>query len=148
MVVWGCAARIPIVNGTLAMTTLGSVTDGVATNGTGDCAAFGDPQIYNDVWFNYNALVSGLLVVSTCEGEGLGSSSYDTKIAIYDGCAVIGCPFAGLEIGCNDDDAVNGCAANFHSTVTAPITAGNCYKVRVGGFGPASAGAAVLSVHN
>ena len=144
-----CADRIPIANGLTAMTTLGASTDGLATNGTGDCAVFGDPQIHNDVWFNYTAPVTGTLVVATCEGEGTGGSSgYDTKIAIYDGCSTVLCPYGGNEIGCNDDDAANGCAASFHATASAPITAGNCYKVRVGGFGPASAGAATLSVHN
>ncbi len=90
------------------------------------------------------------LVVATCPGEGTGgSSAYDTKIAVYDGCSVLACPLGGNEIGCNDNDALNGCAAApFEATVTAPVVAGNCYKVRVGGFGPANAGVATLSVHN
>ncbi len=111
---------------------------------------FGDPQIHNDIWFNYTAPAGATtLVVATCPGEGSGGSSgYDTKIAIYDGCAVLSCPFGGNEIGCNDDDALNGCAATFEATVTAPVVAGNCYKIRVGGFGPADSGIATLSVHN
>ena len=43
-----CIDRIPLLNGLTAITTLGATTDGIATNGTGDCAAFTGPQIHND----------------------------------------------------------------------------------------------------
>ena len=118
------------------------------STGPATLSLFGDPQIHNDIWFNYTAPAGATtLVVATCPGEGSGGSTgYDTKIAIYDGCH--SCLLGGTEIACNDDDALNGCAATFEATVTAPVVAGNCYKIRVGGFGPADSGIATLSVHN
>ncbi len=120
------------------------------STGPATLSLFGDPQIHNDIWFNYTAPAGAIqLVVATCPGEGTGgSSAYDTKIAIYDGCATALCPLGGNEIGCNDDDATNGCGVTFEATATAPVVAGNCYKVRVGGFGVGDSGAATLSVHN
>ena len=118
-----CADSIAIFDGLTPFDTLGSTTDGLPTNGVGDCAVFGDPQIYNDIWFDYTATCDGTLTVSTCnDGDPLtGDAAFDTKIAIYEGCGA-GCPLRGNEFACDDD--APGCAG-FSSRVTAPVTAGN-----------------------
>ena len=125
-------------------TTL-ATTDGLPTNGLNDCAAFEDPQIHNDIWYNYFASCDGQLIVSTCNdgNPGTGEADYDTKIAIYDGGDLALCPFGGNEIGCTEDGPE---CAGLTSVAQAPVIAGNCYKIRVGGFGPTSAGTGVLSV--
>ncbi len=107
--------------------------------------SFGDPQIHNDVWYNHTATCTGTLTVSTCNdgNPASGDTAYDTKIGIYDGCAVISCPYGGNEIGCNDDGI--GCAG-FSSSATAPVTLGQCYKIRVGGFSAADSGTGTVSV--
>ncbi len=90
----------------------------------------------------------GTLTATLCEQLG-GSADYDSKIAIYDGCLSIDCPFGGNEIGCNDDDPVNACgtgAGGFHSTATAPVVAGNCYQIRVGGFSADDSGTGNLGI--
>ena len=140
-----CSGRVPILDGLTPFNTLGASTDGAATNGLGDCVAFGDPHIHNDVWYNYTASATGTVTVSTCNdgNPATGDADYDTKIAIYDGCNTALCPFGGNELGCNDDGV--GCAG-FTSIATATVAAGNCYKIRVGGFGVGFSGTGNLAV--
>ncbi len=140
-----CADRVAILDGLTSQETIFATTDGLATSGLGDCGAFGDTQIYKDVWYNYTATCSGTLTVSTCNdgNPNTGEASFDTKIAIYEGCDALGCPFGGTEIGCADD--APGCAG-FSTVVTAPVKAGNCYKIRLGGFTPADVGSVIVSV--
>jgi hypothetical protein len=140
-----CADSIAIFDGLTPFDTLGSTTDGLPTNGVGDCASPGDPQIYNDIWFDYTATCNGTLTVSACnDGDPLtGDAIFDTKIAIYDGCGAASCPLGGNEIACDDD--APGCAG-FSSRVTVPVTAGNCYTIRVGSFNESGLGPGTLSV--
>src|SRR5262245_39311444 len=70
------------------LATTDGLTDGV-------CLFFGSNQIYNDVWYCWTAGASGPVGVRTC-----GSTSLDTKIAVYDGC---GCPTGSGILACNDD---------------------------------------------
>ncbi len=100
----------------------------------------------NDIWFNYNADFTGDLQISTCEQLN-GSADFDTVLVVYDGC---GCAPLAPILGCNDDDPVNPCGTGgggFHSTVTVPVVAGNCYKIRLGGFSGGSAGTGILSLN-
>ena len=140
-----CADSMAIFDGLTPFDTQGSTTDGLPTNGVDDCVAQGDPQIYNDIWFDYTATCDGTLTVSTCnDGDPLtGDAIFDTKIAVYDGCGAASCPLGGNEIACNDD--VTGCAG-FSSRVTVSVTAGNCYTIRVGSFSEPNLGPGTLSV--
>jgi hypothetical protein len=74
----------------------------------------------NDVWFRYVATTSGSLEASTC-----GARTFDTTIAIWDGCPENG----GVQIACNDDFCGLG------STVTWQGVQGQTYYVRFAGFG-------------
>ncbi len=123
-----CEDRIEIFDGVTPIDTLAATTDGLPTNGLGDCAAFGDPQLHNDIWFNWTATCNGELTVSTCD-----TVDYDSKIAIYDDCDVGLCPRGGDEIGCNDDGPDPPCSG-FSSIATAEVLQGSCYKMRIGGF--------------
>ena len=115
-----CGQSLRIFGEVVPFSTLNADTDGPIHAG---CQF--DGQTYADIWYNYIAICNGTLTVSTCN-----DADYDTDLVVYDGCEC----GAGLEdppLGCNDDDA--GCAG-FTSEVEVPVVAGNCYKIRVGGF--------------
>jgi hypothetical protein len=97
----------------------------VATN-DGDGTCMSSPNI----WYCYTASCSGELTVSLC------GSTFDTKLAIYDGCA---CDPLGVEIECNDD------FCGLQSQITFTTVAGNSYLFEVGGYS-SNAGPGVLTV--
>jgi hypothetical protein len=74
-----------------------------------------------NIWYCYTATCTGNVTVS------LAGSSYDTMLAVYDGC---GCyPTANDLIECNDD------AGNtYQSAVTFAATAGSQYLIEIGGY--------------
>jgi hypothetical protein len=113
----GCANRIGIGLGATAFSTVGATTDG-PTHAA--CNFFGNNNVTNDVWFNYPCFANGNLTIDTC------GASYDSKIAVY---ANSGCTdFEARILGCSDDVCGN------NATVTIPVTAGQNYTIRVGGF--------------
>ncbi len=124
-----CPDRVPIGDGLTAFSTIGALTDGPP-----DPACQFDGQTYHDIWYNYTAVCNGLLQVSTCN-----QADYDTDLVVYDGCDCVNLNL----LGCNDDAV--GCAG-FTSQVVVPVLAGNCYKIRVGGFNPGDQGTGNLQV--
>ena len=114
-----CANAIPIFNGETAYSNLNATTDGAAEPSCN--FPFDDSLVGSDVWFVYEATCQGEVVISLC------GSSYDTKLAVYDGAE---CPTTAPTV-CNDD----GCGVSFESRVTlvSPIV-GQMYMIRVGGF--------------
>ncbi|MCH8342496.1 MAG: DUF4215 domain-containing protein [Planctomycetes bacterium] len=129
-----CASRLAVGDGWVHFDTTGATTDG-PDHPIGTCGPFGDGNVHNDIWYNYTAKCDGEATFSLCKEE-----NFDTRIAIYDGCV---CPPTAL-LGCDDDGCTGG--APFTSTITVPVIAGNCYKVRIGGFGAADVGNGTLSV--
>ena len=74
-----------------------------------------------NIWYCYTASCTGNVTVS------LLGSSFDTMLAVYDGC---GCdPTEDDLIECNDD------ATGYQSQVTFFATAEQQYLIEVGGFG-------------
>ncbi len=127
-----CANRRPVFNGETAFDTIKANTDGPA-----HVSCQFDGQTYQDIWYNYNSTFSGDLTISTCD-----RAEYDTDLVVYDGCEC----GPGLEdppLACNDD--FGGCAG-FTSQVTIQVVAGNCYKIRVGGFQDDDAGTGLLNI--
>ena len=86
-----------------------------------------------NIWYCYTATCTGNVTVS------LAGSSYDTMLAIYDGC---GCypTFAANLIECNDD-----AGNSYQSEITFAAIAGNQYLIEVGGYG-AEKGEGLLSI--
>jgi hypothetical protein len=84
-----------------------------------------------NIWYCYTASCSGTATVSLC------GSSYDTKLAVYNGCQCP--PTISKRIGCNDD------ACGTQSELTFDVIAGNQYLIEVGGYQQAK-GAGVLSI--
>ena len=120
-----CENATPVYNGnTYTGSTATAMNDGSATCGTSTTA--------KDVWYQYSALASGNLIVSTCTG-----SSYDTVLSIHSGCPGT----SANQLACDD----NSCATN-KSTITLAVTGGNTYYIRVAGHGTAS-GTYALSVN-
>ena len=85
-----------------------------------------------NIWFVYTASCTGDATVS------LLGSSFDTKLAIYDGADCN--PSSGDMIGCNDDFN-----SNRQSQLTIPVVNGHEYLIEVGGYG-SNSGEGVLSI--
>ncbi len=81
------------------------------------CSFGGQADIDNDLWYDFTPNVDGTFQVSLC------GSSFDTKLAVYDGCV---CPTPGNPLDCNDD------VCDIQSRVTFDGVAGQCYKIRAG----------------
>jgi hypothetical protein len=96
---------------------------GATTDGPSNCGLLG-----RDVWYNWTAATSGSTTFSLC------GSTYDTAMSVYDTTACTGALLA-----CNDDF----CA--FQSQVSVAVTAGNSYKIQIGGFN-GSTGNFVLNI--
>ena len=83
------------------------------------CSFFGQADIKKDIWYDFTPNTDGTFQVSLC------GSSFDTKLAVYEGCA---CPTPVNPIVCNDD------FCNTESRVSFDGVAGQCYKIRAGSF--------------
>ncbi len=106
-----CSAAIALCDGV----AVSGITIGATIDGTATCA--GAAAV--DVWYSYAPVVSGSVTISLC------GSSYDTALAVLDGCG-------GTQVGCNDD------SCGLQSVVTANLNAGTTYLIRVAGFGTAT----------
>lgn len=117
-----CINARTIDDGSSFIDTQTATTDGPA-HAACDPFGTGDTQVHNDVWYKYTATCTGDLIVDVCN-----SVNYNSKIAVYDGCA---CPVSDVDLlACNDDlfECQGGSSALF-----APVVAGQCYLIRVGG---------------
>ncbi|MCA9289540.1 MAG: hypothetical protein KDA25_00330 [Phycisphaerales bacterium] len=127
-----CEDRFDIFDGQTGYSTIGATTDGLP-----HAVCMFDGQTYNDIWYNYVATCDGTLTVTTCD-----AADYDTDLAVYNGCDV--CPPGDNELaGCNDDDSA---CAGFTSTVMVGVSAGNCYKIRVGGWNAGDSGNGTVTI--
>ncbi|MEM7164101.1 MAG: hypothetical protein AAF581_01480 [Planctomycetota bacterium] len=109
---------------TVATTSSPTITPSVCTHW------LGNSSIERDLWYEYTATTAGAVVARSC------GSSFDTKIAVYDGGA---CPPTSL-VACNDD----GCG--LQSEVTFNVSAGASYLIQIGSFSPFGAGNGILEV--
>ncbi len=113
-----CAGAIPV-----ALGMNGMFSNACATNSpeTWPCGSGG-----NDVWFSFQANLTAPHTFRTC------GASFDTVLQVFDGaCGSL------VSLGCNDDSGVGPCATpvpNRQSAVTASLTNGVSYLVRVGGY--------------
>ena len=118
-----CANAIALnVNESLVFNTLVATTDGLPS---AVCDFNGFTDIANDVWYHTTVPEDSSYIVSLCD------SSFDTKVAIYEGCGE--CPPTNDPIACNDD------FCDVQSQVVFNGTANQCYLIRIGN--PAAPGA-------
>ena len=111
-----CADWIGVGEGVYDFCTIGAETDG--PDEPVMCNFYGYTQVGSDIWFRYTASDTGTLTVSLC------GSLYDTKLAFYGSAA---CPPTNI-LACNDD------FCGLQSEISAPVTNGETYTIRVGGF--------------
>ncbi len=102
-------------------------TTNATNDGGGSCMS--SPNI----WYDYTASCTGEVHVSLCD------SSYDTKLAAYDG---VNCDPLDAEIGCNDD----ACSRRaLQSEILFEGSAGSHYLIEVGGYS-SSTGPGALTI--
>jgi hypothetical protein len=98
-------------------------------------ATFDGPGLYirsPNVWYCYTATCTG------CATASLRGSSYDTKIAVYDGCNCY--PAQDDLINSNDD------FYGQQSQVTFPVKSGSQYLIEVGGFNEPAKGQGMITI--
>ena len=113
-----CSAPIVAALGANPFTNINAGTSfGAVTCG------FGGAAFTKDVFFSFVAPATDAFTFATCGS----SAEFDTGIEVWDGCPDAG----GLQIACNDD-----CPEStlFASLVSADLTAGTTYIIRVGGW--------------
>jgi hypothetical protein len=121
-----CTNAITAVAGLNSFNTAGSA-ETVNLAGLCDPGTAGDEILHRVRWFTYTASASNDVEISTC-----GLAPFDTRLAVFANCS------STSVIACNDDAA--GCSG-YTSKVRFAATAGSTYKIAVGGFDVASAGA-------
>jgi hypothetical protein len=129
-----------------AFCTIGASTDGPSHAA---CSFGSYNQVGADVWFRVTAVHTGPLTVTTCLNQGADNANFNTKIAVYGQNALgnCNCPsglFPAALLGCNDNDPLHG---DVCSTVEIAAEAGECYRIRVGGYFAAT-GAGILTLDN
>ena len=117
-----CAAALPIFIGDTA------VSNANATGTTPACDKFGNPNIFNDVWYAYEAAGDGLCTVSMCNAP-----AWDTKIAVFDACG-------GNLIACNDD------TCGLVSEVSFTPVCGTTYSISIGSYGATGFGSGTVTI--
>lgn len=113
-----CSAPIAVTDGTIEFSNVNATTDGIEDTGFCSDVLF---DMESDIWFCYTATCDGFATISLC------GSDFDTMVAAYLGCA---CPTTGA-MGCDDDTCVISLDARLNGI---PVTAGESYLIRVGGF--------------
>ncbi|MCH2132993.1 MAG: hypothetical protein MK116_04500 [Phycisphaerales bacterium] len=128
-----CSNAIPVTSGSLDFTTRYATTDG---NAHPECDTEGDGGVtVNDIWFLWTAECTGIGTISTCD-----SVDYDSDLVAYTWFGDCGTREL---LGCNDDGV--GCD-NYTSELTIPVSAGEQYLVRVGGWNGTISGSGSLSL--
>ncbi|MHC4908742.1 MAG: M12 family metallo-peptidase [Planctomycetota bacterium] len=122
-----CSDAESVSTGTTSFSNENATTDGPSDN---LCSANGSAQVENDVWYVWTAECDGIVNVDLC------TSTYDTRLAIYEG----GCP-SGVNqaIACNDNFCGDGSGVEFESI------GGVDYLIRIGGTNGAE-GAGIMDI--
>jgi hypothetical protein len=110
-----CAAATAIGVGSVTGTTYCATDDGDNNCGFGSSTT-------PDVWYSFTPTCGGTYSFDTC-----GARNYDTVLSLHTGCPGT----VANQIVCNDD---TGGACGLGSTVTAALTAGTTYRLRVSGY--------------
>ena len=122
------ANAMQIDQGTWAFDTAGATTDG-PTHSVRRGDDLESNQTYNDVWFDYMPHQSDTLYVSTCMASG-GWVSGDAEITLYELDTETN-TIAPLAF--NEGDLTAFCqSGGFGQSVSAPVTAGSTYLIRIG----------------
>jgi hypothetical protein len=116
-------ARTPVDDDCATALTVGNGQNGpFSTVGASTSQPWGCATAGNDIWFTYSATCTGTLIADTCSSN----RTFDTVLEVFAGpCGSL------VSLGCNDD-AGGGCGVG--SALAVPVTAGQTYRIRIGGF--------------
>jgi len=114
-----CANALSIGNGVFVFDTSGANTDGPDESALCNAGAL---PVGSDIWYCYTPPCTGTVTVSLCD------SSYDTMLAVYDGCT---CPTTPSATNCNDDYCALQSRISFHTTAC------DMHLIRIGGYASA-----------
>ncbi len=117
-----CASAIPVGD----VTNLPFDNSAATHDGAGTCATTG-----KNLWYCFTAPITGNARISLC------GSSFDTKLAVYQGCS---CAPLGTQLACEDDNC------GLQSEAVVAVVAGQQYKVEVSGYSATSYGAGFLTI--
>ncbi|MFM7051889.1 MAG: dockerin type I repeat-containing protein, partial [Planctomycetota bacterium] len=124
-----CGGAINLPVGVTQFSTIG------ASGATPACTKFGNPNVYNDIWYTHQATGDGELVISLC------GSGYDTKVAVFKGAC------DGPLVACNDDAVAPApCAGTLQSEVRFTPSCGTTYYVSVGAYSATGFGNGTITV--
>lgn len=129
-----CADAIAIGEvGNETFSTIDATTDGmIGPNHIASCPGNANTEIdsiYNDIWYAYTPTFTGDALWSLC-----GQTAFDTKIAVYNPGSA--CPPTDADLlDCNEDGTGQFCSDAFESDLLFPVTMGETYLLRIGGFG-------------
>ena len=123
-----CATAIVAQPGANAFDNTLAVSN-APTAPSGGCLGDG---FFNDVWFSYTPAFNGPVTISTCAG-----ATFDTRLELWSGCPEVS---GATVIACNDDFCGN------LSTLTASLSCGGTYWIRIGSWGSAGFGTGTLSI--
>ena len=123
-----CANASPVGEGTTSFNNCGALRDGFAD----PASCYSSNDFFGaDIWYTYTATANGTLAADTF------GSTFDTMLAAYAACPT----GVGQALACNDDSA-----GTLQSSIGFPVSAGQTYLVRVGGyFGAAGSGSINLA---
>ncbi len=125
----GCADALQLADGATLVDTRGASTDGDPL--PEPCNSLGNPELYNDVWYEYRSTCDGTVTMSFC---GDAATSLDTKMAVYlEACD-------GPLVACSDDECGTRSEVSFAGACDAT------YVVRIGSFAANGFGEAILDV--
>ncbi|MFO0826555.1 MAG: hypothetical protein U0572_00250 [Phycisphaerales bacterium] len=125
-----CAGATPISVGVTHTSTIGATGDSILP---ATCEEGYGLDVFNDVFFTYEATATGIVTVSTCSPN----TTFDTRLAVYSGS----CDDLTL-IACNDDA---GSECGNRSIATFEATCGERYVIQLGSY-DGGVGLADLSV--
>ncbi len=126
-----CDNALSISDGDTGVDNTSAYTDGPVDFNL--CDNFDVEDVFNDIWFSYEASCDGDVTISTCD-----TVDFDSRLAVYGSCG-------GAMIACNDDC---GGANNTLSSELAitDVSAGDMLYIRLGSFAEGGTGTGVLSV--
>lgn len=128
-----CADALPINGiGDFAFDNTDGTTDGPVHPICGTLG--GDEQISRDVWFCWTSTCNSQVLARTC-----GSTTVDTKIAVYEGCQ---CPPSDANLLDCDDDR----CAPLQSLAAFNAVAGQQYLIRLGSYPGEAGGQGALTI--
>ncbi|MFQ5495526.1 MAG: hypothetical protein ACE5EX_09110, partial [Phycisphaerae bacterium] len=109
-----------------------SGTTGGTVAATFDCPGPAcEPEMRNDIWYDWLAPQTGRLMLDTCGEDAQGfPSAADTpnsQLTVYEGCR---CPVEVANERACDSNAGGNCSQG--SRLTVPVVKNTCYKIRLG----------------